>query len=83
MLKQETILRELKLYSSFAFTMTLTYILQRVTDKILDNREVPLFQQPERKQNWIKPLAWAALSGAMSGVFKMIIRKKKELNQGE
>ena len=76
-MKNNGLNRELKLYSSYLMTMTAGYILQRFMDRIIGKKSdgTDVDDTTQLQDNLVKAIAWAALSGAMAGTFKMLIKR--------
>lgn len=72
--------RELKIFVANGSAVLGAFLTKRAMEKllvVLFDKEPPKKPDKEESTTWTEALAWAALTGAMTGAIKLLIRRSE------
>ncbi|MFW6371238.1 MAG: DUF4235 domain-containing protein, partial [Bacteroidota bacterium] len=69
---------ELKIFITNGSALLSAYLLKRFTELILESvfhKEAPKKPDEQEEIGWIEAIGWAAFTGAMAGIIKLVIKR--------
>ncbi len=69
---------ELKVFVTNGSALLSAYLLKRLTELILESvfhKETPKEPDEQEEISWIEAIGWAAFTGAMAGIIKLVIKR--------
>lgn len=73
---------ELKVFVTNGSALLSAYLLKRFTELILESvfhKEAPKKPDEQDEIGWIEAIGWAAFTGAMAGIIKLVIKRGTKL----
>ncbi len=77
-MKKEQYRHEAKVFITNGSAILSAYILKRLTEKVLEyafHKKAPKKPDEEEETSWIDAIGWAAFTGAMAGMLKLVIKR--------
>jgi hypothetical protein len=69
---------EIKIFATNGSALLSAYILKRVTELILESvfhKTAPKKPDEDEEIGWIEAIGWAAFTGALAGILKLVIKR--------
>lgn len=81
-MKNDQYKHEFKVFVTNGSAILSAYVLKRVTERILESvfhKMAPKKPDEQEEIGWIEAIGWAAFTGAMAGILKLVIKRSTKI----